>query len=531
MKNEQDYEANQAPQESEVAEAYHSKAETSDEAMYQSPADVEPPTSSLTAERSSSVESEAPNEDRPVTGASNPPVQQKRKTIKRMTLIAASLSVMVLTAVVSAVVLFVDQSVVNESAQEAQGNAVSLQGAAITDVEGTVEYNTGGGWNEIKDWTEIEQTNQIRTLADSRAVITLDDGSAIRLDSNTSVTLARLGNDEVIINNESGQVYTRVSPSDSRVFLVMVGEDEYRALGTAYKTVNDPDEKGVEVYQSKVQTQDAEQQPREVVEGQAFYTKHSEASKVGKPSSIDLDKLKDDDFMRWNHKKDLAEKEYADKLGVLVDIDKPRKQEQEPQPQPQPAPQLASGISVSGVKTDDGIKVSWSVRGVDTSNGFKVVYSNSDAAPTYGKHSAQYVGAGTYSTTIKIYDGKAWYVRVCAYRGEAGCVNYSNAIKVTAPAKEVSKEKVTRGVISASLSGSKLSWTYTGKAPYGYKVTWSESLNPTYPENNSIYINGTSLDLSKKLGSKQGKYNVRVCAYTAGTESAKCVDYSANTSY
>ena len=409
-----------------------------------------------------------------------------------------------------------------------QSEIIYSQGAAITAVEGTVEYDTGSGWVAVEQGVNLNESDSLRTLENSRAIITLDDGSAIRLDSNSTVTMTKLTVDEVTVDNDGGQVYTRIAPSETRKFYVYIDDQPFMALGTAYRTTNITDEQGVEVYQSTVKTMDAQEQEINVAEGEAFFVKSKIAEQVDKISKLDIEKLKDDDFLKWNKSLDENEKEFADKLGFLVDIDQPKKEENN-----ENSSSASNGISASGVKVDSGIKISWSATGIDTSDGFKIVYSDDNDTPSYGENSAKYVDSGTFSQVLELTDGRIWHVRVCAYRSEGLCENYSNVISITAPYKE--KAPVQTGPVTAILNGNQLSWTYGGTAPYGFRVVWNTSGKPTYPvsgdKSGYEYLsssNDVKFDLSERI-TDPGTYFIRVCKYTSGSQTEQCIDYSEQT--
>lgn len=92
--------------------------------------------------------------------------------------------------------------------------------------------------------------------------------------------------------------------------------------------------------------------------------------------------------------------------------------------------------------------------------------------------------------------------------------------------------KVTRGTMSLDVSGEQFTWSYTGKAVYGYKLVVSKTNPaPTFdgPETHSVYFNGFNqltgtVPGPEKIGT--GTFYVTVCAYTNGTEAEPCVDYS-----
>ncbi len=406
---------------------------------------------------------------------------------------------------------------------------IYTQGAAVTAVEGEVEYNTGNGWNLVESGTNLQEGDSLRTLDASRAIITLDEGSAIRLDGDTVVTLTKLTAEQVIVDNESGQVYTRVVPSTTRVFVVTIGDQSYEAKGTAYMTINQEDEKGVEVYQSKVDVKDK----AEVSEGEAYFTSTKDAAKKEKVAKLDLKKLAEDDFLNWNKAKDESNSEFADKLGFIKDLGKKEEPKPDPTPAPEPTPGASVGISLNGSQGTDGVNLNWSVEGLSATDGFKVVYAVNDNTPTYGENSASYQKAGTYSTVLGVIDGNTYFIRVCIYN-DGTCTNYSNTIQVTAPIIAVDI-----GTTTAAIDGANLTWSYTGTAPFGFKIVWNTSGNPTYPTSgdNSGYKylsspQSSSLNLADKI-TASGTYFVKVCKYNKNLSANpnKCLAYSEEVTY
>lgn len=186
-----------------------------------------------------------------------------------------------------------------------------------------------------------------------------------------------------------------------------------------------------------------------------------------------------------------------------------------------------NGIKLTASNTDKGTVLSWTVYNVDVSKGFKVVRSSSSSAPTFGKDEAVYVDKTTSrSYTWKSKKAGTYWYRICAYRGDS-CDNYSNAVKMDAVVQ--AKERVTRGTIALSLSqDNTIHWTYTGKAPHGYKVVMSTKDKPTYPEDGYIYYGNDTTYYVDLTGKPTGSYNIRVCAYANDTEpdGTKCLDYS-----
>lgn len=395
--------------------------------------------------------------------------------------------------------------------------AITLLGANTTLVDGTAQFSADkAAWQDLKGGETLSESMYIRTMAESRVIITLDDGSAIRLNANSLVQLTSLHPKNIKISQEAGEVYVRVVPSD-RSFSVDSSGESYKALGTAFKTIASDSEKGVEVYQSSVK---AEKAGQEVGEGKRFFSSSASEDKKGKVTDIPLDQIGTDAFVLWNLDRDKEASEFKDKLGYLNAYEESKNKA--PAPTPKPVVGASAGIKLSGNTVDGGVKFSWTVSGVSTSSGFKLVKSKDSTTPTYGKDSGVYIdGSTTRSYTWGIKDGNTYYFRICAYRPDQGsCDSYSNAIQVATPSKPAS-ETITPGPLSLSINSGTASWSVGGTAPHGFKLVMSTSSGPTYPGNSKKYVSPG--ETSTSLPSVDpGTWYVRVCKYTGDG----CTDYS-----
>lgn len=326
-------------------------------------------------------------------------------------------------------------------------------GVAATVIDGTVTYQTADSddWDAVTADTNLSEGDQVRTGNDSRAVLTLDDGSAIRLDANSSVELTSLVATDVKVTQLSGTLYSRVVASE-RKYSVAVTDTTYEALGTAFITVKKAGENGVQVYQSSVKADG-----QTVTEGKQYYSMNTNTDLQGKVTDINIDTLIDNDFVSWNLSEDEKDAKFKDKLGLLPSI-KQRADEK---------------------KTEEEQKAK-------------------EAAEKVAKENAEKERKAAEEKKKKD--------------------------------QNTSKDKVTRGTMSLSLSGETFHWSYSGKAVHGYKLVWSNSNpNPHFTTDQSIYFSGIN-QLTGSLPSKEktgpGTFYIRVCAYTSGTETEPCVDYS-----
>lgn len=411
--------------------------------------------------------------------------------------------------------------------QVTQQAKIVLMGAELSVVDGLVQQSTDNKlWKDVKVGDQVTEGTYVRAQQNGRAVIALDDGSAIRINNNSAVKINSLDATSVVIVNEYGEVYTRLIKSE-RQFSVNVADETYTAMGTAYITINTAESKGVEVYESKVKLS---KNNIEVPEGKYFYNESKNTDQNKKLADISVDKVKQDAFLAWNYQQDKNSNEFKDKLGYLTKIDEPT----QPKPaatapaavKPVAQPVVAS-IILTGARYDTGVKLTWKLTNLEAPKGFKVLKSLS-ANPTYGRDSATYVSGSdsrSYAWTIK--DGQTYHFRVCIYTSE-GCTTYSNDIAVTAPKVEQAAQKIPTGtLLLASAGGKNFSWTLNGSAPYGYKLVWSTSALPVYPGSDySYYSSESTRSGSMQSDTVPGKYYVRVCMYNLSGTGDKCLNYS-----
>jgi predicted small secreted protein len=394
-----------------------------------------------------------------------------------------------------------------------QKDPVSKYAAEVSYVDGQVEKSAiKGTWIEIKNSDTVRQGDSIRVSDGGRAIITLDDGSAIRMSDDSRIRLTSLDPKNIKITNEEGEVYTRVVKAD-RPFVVGVNDETYRSLGTAYKTVNTETEKGVFVYANNVMNTTKNIQ---IAEGKKFYKEYdANSSLVNKVLNMSEKEIANDEFVQWNKQQDLKDDTFKKEMGVLETkkTEAGKSKEQEASSPKAETPSSAT-IILSAYASSSGVNLSWTTSGIDSSKGFKIVKSTS-MNPVYPGNSYAYVTSGN-SYSWKITDGKTYYFRVCQYTG-GGCGVYSNNAQATAP-------NVASGEVkSITLSGSSknISWSVDGYSENGFKVVWSKSSGPTYPNRSTDKYHYASSPETKSYTiyafDGSGVYYVRVCEYLGGS--------------
>lgn len=388
-------------------------------------------------------------------------------------------------------------------------------GLAVSLIDGTAKVSSDGqNWETLTTDSELTEGDIVSTDVSSRVILAFDDGSAVRLDESSTLELSSLSVDNIRLDNDSGTVYSRVVASE-RSFSVTVDGTAYKALGTAFNTINKDTVKGVQVIQSSVE---AEGMEAKVEEGKQTYVLHSSTELVDTITDISAEELKSSSFMVWNMEKDEAHEEFKDKLGFWTKV-----KEQTAVTEPAPVPASAS-MKLTAKNSEKGTVLSWTLSGASAPDGFKVVRSKKSSTPTYGTDEAQFVSS-KYRTFTWASDVTAtFYYRVCIYvPASKTCSLYSNAVQIESV--EIIPEQPVQGTVSLALTGTVASWTDTGTAPHGWKLLVDESPNPVYGGDliKQKWLAENSYDLA---GLGAGTYYVRVCKYTASSVENGCTNYS-----
>lgn len=455
-------------------------------------------------------------ENNPETDSTPPVVAPAKPSRKKRLVIAIVVAAVLIVGGFAAWFLTRNTDTYSDSVVTKQSTQVKLLGVAPSLVEGSVEYMTNGKtWQPLTTTVSLKQGDSVKTGVDGRVVLAIDDGSAVRLNHNSQVKLTNMAAATIRVENVSGELYSRVVPSTTRTFSVLAASNSYVAQGTAYCVTNTVDKQGVEVYHSSVKVA-----KETVTEGNRYYVKSAQKDQENKVVAIDLAQMKQNDFLKWNTEQDKKVAEYASKLGVLAEFDKPATTTPTTTPT---TPTVANGIVLSGSVADYTAKMTWSVTNVDTSKGFKVVYSTETTTPVYPGNDYSYIESSTArSASVDPSSGGTYHFRVCAYRG-GSCDTYSNTVTLVIPTKPaVVEESIVPGALTLTVSGSTASWTVGGTAPKGFKVVASTTkTDPQYPADGyKAYTQETSVNLSTILSA--GTWNVRVCKYTG----SGCTDYS-----
>jgi hypothetical protein len=310
--------------------------------------------------------------------------------------------------------------------------------------EGQVEKRNGGndGWRQVEQGELLKRGAELRTLANSRAVVTFEDGSVARLNENSQIKLDS-GDDFLKLNLFAGAVYNRVAKDDSRKYVVAVDDFEVVARGTAFGVEkNEENILKVQVVESTVEINNGQEQRIGLVEEGNKAEFSNESTEIETVQITDQDRK--EEFMAWNeandeeyfNKKNKEEKNEEEKVVEEKKEETVKKEEvkkvetKKEVVEKESSNGYASTVKLTAEKDERKIKLKWSISGGDAPMGFKIVNSK-DPNPVYPGNDYVYLDDSDLRsyTWGKFDKGKTYHFRVCIYKG-GKCGAYSNDIEM-----------------------------------------------------------------------------------------------------
>ncbi|OGL66375.1 hypothetical protein A2856_01635 [Candidatus Uhrbacteria bacterium RIFCSPHIGHO2_01_FULL_63_20] len=322
--------------------------------------------------------------------------------------------------------------------------------------EGAQRYAEGTGWVDAEEGDKVISGTRLRTRG-GRVSVSVGDGSALRLDAESEVTVVALARDRLLVELEGGRAYSRVEAGSG--WEVKALGASVKALGTAFSVSADEarNRVGVDVLSGTVKltarAADAAVE-REVAEGQFL------AVDLDKPALTALAQApikpadaKKDPFLGWNIEED-------GKMGSLFAIFDPTAPVAQaaptaipvaPKPSVKPAASItkttttakattvtkvnpvSSELRLTAVPTPDGINLQWTKSSTAGFQGYKVVRSEDNPDPYYPGDG--YIRFATDRSNTAYLDtgavrGKTYHYRVCRLAADAP-VSCGNVVNVT----------------------------------------------------------------------------------------------------
>lgn len=429
-----------------------------------------------------------------------------------------SLSALSLTIVVSlgfAIVYYYIASKapnLKETENENETVTIAKLGGNLAIVEGTVEISEDlEDWVTAEEGAKINEGDAIKTGAGSKAVVEIDDGSAVRLNENSEVQFVTLTANTIVIDQVAGESYHRVEKDDSREYIVTSAENnedfKVTAMGTAFD-VNWNDET-VKCLESKVRVRYAAGQPEELVEeGNEFKLGETAEVKTIEGESLDTD---------WYTFNKTQDKEVNANLGVFENETAPSLEITEP----------VNGFETTNEKvTLKGTTEAANTVKVKVGENWEIAADNSGS---FEKEVSLSIGDNSFEVKAYSPSGLKTIKTVTIKRKQA-----TTQKPVEVPDNPVIETIITTSLTSPEPGKISVSWQLNGAEKAGYKVVFSKNANPEYPNREGDYYNyisgggERSATFAHNALAAGGTFHVRVCRYWAGEDGKSCDIYTQN---
>lgn len=439
-------------------------------------------------------------------------IPKKLRKLNRNILLASSLAIILIVTAGTAILLSKNKSNSNSTSNQTVSEietAPTTKGS-LTLYQGVAEVKSSNDWEPAKKDFEISPGMSVRTTgAASRAEITLEDGSVVRIDANTEIKFETLTASRVVIEQLSGYVYNRVLPSESRTFTIHTKNAQFQAAGTAFRTIYSGDEEAVEVYQSSVRETNLNLQAQE---GEKLTVVNAvNPSKNEKVEKLSIETIKKDPFIVWNKELDLKVDKFKSSMGYLADFDGP--------PIKFTSPIEESTIEVGENDTKGTVQISGT-----TDKGAKLTVQSKSIAGSAPTEVAVDASGNFTTNMIDAALGRSVFEFVATDRvGNATTANVSFNFN--------KKATVSQSSISLTLDDNddtgdsiKFGWVLDGlTTPDGVMLVYGKSASPTLGNAEKVKVaTGNSYELKTK--SLKGTYHFRVCRYIENSDS--CDVYS-----
>lgn len=389
-------------------------------------------------------------------------------------------------------------------------------GLAVTLQQGTLQVkDEEGNWADAPNQFQADEGDALRTVgAASRTVLTFDDGSALRLDANSEVEILSLSVERIVIRHLNGYTYSRVIPASDMTYIVETKDAQYEAEGTAFKTASSGDEQAVEVYQSTVHETILNKKP---TEGEKLTVKNRvDPSKDGQIEKLDIEAVKQDQFMLWNKNLDEQDDNFKDSLGFLGDFEGPEIT-------------ISSHSDGETVLVDSNASEGTIEFSGNTERGAKLTVQSKSQANSSAIDVS--VGAdGNFTTPVLTAPlGNSVFEFMSTDRS-GNKTTFNIRINFQRKSAPISSAPSGLSILTLTQNSNEVSVTWSStNSKDGYKLVWSESANPTYENNDGSVLSSKNSQTIKKNKFESGKtYIFRVCEYNKDDNS--CSNYSSSKS-
>jgi len=403
----------------------------------------------------------------------------------------------------------IDELMAEDDAIEELANVLLVN---LSIVNGTVSADINNqGYKNISKNTILHQGDKVKTGLSGRAVLTLENGSIVRMNSNTEIILENLAVDNIYLKQLSGRTYHSFKKQGE--YKIESLNVRVTALGTKFEFITNLDRQFLAVldFSNKLLVEISDKDgllvgSRLQANEKALIDLQADKNNLLKLEEFDSESLASEEWYKWNFDMD-------NNMGKIT---QPEDEDDEPD-----FSVTDESLELAAEAKEDSISLSWSVFNQPNFESYQIIKSETDQNLKYPETE---VIKSSFSKSYNSYvdndveEAIKYYYRVCIIKVDdmIVCGNVSSA--------EIAKEEpdsippVTPNLsASISVKGVSLTWPINNEEDFKeYRVVKSlTNPLPVYPQDGFMVIKAkgseTWLDNQVNITSP-GTYYYRVCS-------------------
>lgn len=356
--------------------------------------------------------------------------------------------------------------------------------------------------------TILHQGDKIKTGANSRAILNLENGSIIRLGENTEIILQNTEDKNFLIEELKGRVYYSLSAGVN--YRVKALDVLITALGTKFEVINNTDLKYLAIlaFENSVKVEVTDKDNNFIIGSRLDINEKALVDlKLSKNEMLRIEtfaskNLEKQPWYKWNFDLDKG-------LTDVIMKEEPKFQE------------ISSSLQLSATLKEESVSLSWSAYDGTDFKSYQVIRSESNINPKYPDDStiktSDDINLNSYLDD-KVLSDKNYYYRVCVVKtnGNVACGNVAS-IELKPTEKDETPPQASSLSINISETGVVLAWTKNQEEDFKQYVILRSLFNisPTYPADKIATRQiGQENYLDKEVNiTSVGAYYYKVCSF------------------
>jgi hypothetical protein len=368
-------------------------------------------------------------------------------------------------------------------------------------------------WKKLSSSADLKINDSVKTINDSWAIIKLPQGTYVRLDSNTEISLLELSKENIKLDQSYGQVFHYTNKGASQlVYKVRILDWEFTALNEMFNSFNNRQNIQIQNFDGSVEWQRNGGQS-EISNGPKHIMINLNDNTVEEKELVLNPELFNYSWINWNNQQNKGQNLKLISLPF--------------------AENWPETLVLKGEEKDKGsIEFTWTYdekyEGVPPYGLYLMMGSKEN--PSYPQNTYVYINSADLNTENNPENKYTWsnledgeyHFRLGVFDGVKEIIKYSNDVTLKLPSNEKSTLTLQGAVDETRAT---LSWTSENLAENtSWKLLIAENTTPIYPLHTAENLTQDITTYTWKNLSPGKTYQFRLCEY----ESIKneCLSYS-----